>query len=358
MSGIGHGPGGESPQVHSSCFLVESEGARVLLDFGGGVTPEILAEINRGGRIDAVILSHGHWDHAGGLHLLPQIGNPPVFGTPPVLLGLPDIVDKRPLLLGSNNDIADLPLTIGRSGHTAGGVWIHLDEGGGLLYMGDSTMESPIYPFDQPPPARLAIVDASYGVYDTSLKEQIATFDTMLDEITILFPVTSVGRGPEIAFHLFHNRGVFPILCPIVREEILSYDTPWVKEGTMLALNQLKRSSSSFENSRLRYFVANNPSANGGESAALIERFEETSGFSVIFTGFKLIGQTAERLKEKAIGRGVRWNTHPALSENTALIRSTGTEVVIPAYASATTLPSWRRAFFPAHVSLEKAHII
>ena len=48
--------------------------------------------------------------------------------------------------------VTDTP-TNGSNGHAPGGVWLHLGIGGGLLYMGDCSVESSLYAFDPPPPA-------------------------------------------------------------------------------------------------------------------------------------------------------------------------------------------------------------
>ncbi|MDD3610499.1 MAG: MBL fold metallo-hydrolase [Halothiobacillaceae bacterium] len=54
---------------HGISFLIEADGARVLFDTGQGLTLEHNAErmgVSLEG-LDAVVLSHGHYDHTGGL---------------------------------------------------------------------------------------------------------------------------------------------------------------------------------------------------------------------------------------------------------------------------------------------------
>lgn len=58
---------------HGLSMLLESENFRILFDTGAGT---VLAENSRRMKLDfsaldGIILSHGHYDHTGGLHLLP-----------------------------------------------------------------------------------------------------------------------------------------------------------------------------------------------------------------------------------------------------------------------------------------------
>jgi metallo-beta-lactamase family protein len=80
---------GAAGQVTGSMHLLEAAGARVLLDGGlfQGRRKES-AELNQNlpfdaRRIDAVILSHAHIDHAGRLPLLVNRGfHSPIYATP------------------------------------------------------------------------------------------------------------------------------------------------------------------------------------------------------------------------------------------------------------------------------------
>ena len=63
----------------ASC--VETGGKRLMLDLGEGPPPGCLPNVDDVGPIDALVLSHGHKDHIGGLSLLAKLGNPPVYAT-------------------------------------------------------------------------------------------------------------------------------------------------------------------------------------------------------------------------------------------------------------------------------------
>ncbi|MBO0718397.1 MAG: MBL fold metallo-hydrolase, partial [Rhizobiales bacterium] len=80
-----------------ACFAIEAEGKRFVLDLGEGPPPGLLPDIASAAPADALILSHGHKDHVGGLSLLESLGNPPVYATEIVAQSLPGEIRTRPL---------------------------------------------------------------------------------------------------------------------------------------------------------------------------------------------------------------------------------------------------------------------
>src|SRR5579872_3291750 len=87
-----------------ACFLLHAAGRRLMLDLGEGPPPGALPAIDGIGPVDAVILSHGHKDHVGGLPLLGKLGRPPVYATASVAAALPKDFEARPLPLGGSAD--------------------------------------------------------------------------------------------------------------------------------------------------------------------------------------------------------------------------------------------------------------
>src|SRR5262249_61275067 len=88
-----------------ACFAIEAEGKRLVLDLGEGPPPGLLPDVATLAPADALILSHGHKDHVGGLSLLPKLGNPPISATKLVSDSLPHRISARTLPLHGTTDV-------------------------------------------------------------------------------------------------------------------------------------------------------------------------------------------------------------------------------------------------------------
>src|SRR5262245_57627798 len=194
-----------------ACFLLEAEGKRLLYDLGYGPQPGVWPDVSRVGKVDALLLSHAHRDHAGGLKLLPAVGDPPLYLSEPLAHLLKEHALGGVLPLQGTAQVLGFTITTGRNGHAPGGIWIHVGVGGGVLYMGDCSRESLVYAFDPPPPAHVVILDASYGAYDSSLAQCARKLDERCLGRDVLLPLPPGGRAPEIALH-YSRLGVMPAL--------------------------------------------------------------------------------------------------------------------------------------------------
>lgn len=347
------GTGGKAP----ACFLVEIADKRLLLDLGHGPIPGHLPDVSGVGRIDAVLLTHGHGDHAGALHLLPQIGDPPVYACATASVRLPDGTAPRPLPLRGRSEILGIPVTTGRNGHAPGGVWLHLEVGAGVLYTGDYATDSPLYAFDPPPRAGTLILDASYGTDDMPLAGRIPPVDAVLDSATgVLMPVPPAGRGPEIALHLAATGRALPAIDDAMRRalaHLLDAGRESVRPAAIPHLARLHAEAPA-PDGPAGTILAGDAQCATGTSAALVARWRDDRVPTILFTGFVAPGTPADTLMKSSRARFLRWSVHPRLADNVALVRRCGAHVVVPAFAGPEHLDGWRNAFAPAEVTLAR----
>jgi hypothetical protein len=94
--------------------------------------------------------------------------------------------------------------------------------------------------------------------------------------------------------------------------------------------------------------------ASEGEAAELAARWEKMAAPDIVFSGYFPQGSPAQRLVDSGRARYLRWNVHPRLSDNAALVRAVKARTVVPAFGDARHLEAWRAAFAPARVTLER----
>lgn len=281
---------GATGEVTGSRYLLETADARVLLECGlwqGGARVErrnraSLKKLTR--KLDAVVLSHGHLDHAGLLPKLVRDGfRGPIYcsrGTRELLaimlrdaahvmakdiewenrrreradrkLLTPiydiDDVDAalalcEPLRLGSVERIAPgVQLTLHDAGHILGSAIVELMiEGGGrrrhLVFSGDLGNPGSVLMNE---PTRLehadvVLLESTYGNRDHRPLD--ATLDELADILAranrdggnVLIPAFAVGRTQEILYHLgmLHHAGRLP-------QQKVFLDSPMAIEVTRL----------------------------------------------------------------------------------------------------------------------------
>ena len=132
-------------------------------------------------------------------------------------------------------------MTTGSCGHAWGGVWFHLNVAGGLFYSGDISMESALFRFDAPPPAQIALVDASYGLYNVSQRQQ---WDKLRARLThpVLCPVPPSGRAVELALLLAregHTDIALDAPCQEVLRQMAAHNDGSLREDVEADLRQL-----------------------------------------------------------------------------------------------------------------------
>lgn len=340
-----------------ACFLLETGHARLLLDLGYGPAPGQWPDVSGVGRVDALLLSHGHRDHAGALKLAPEVGNPPLYATSAVLDRIGHGSEGTALPLRGEADVCGIRVRTGRNGHAPGGVWLHIDVDGGFLYTGDYGVESPIYAYDVPPPAATVVLDASYGDYGGSMKDCAAQLAPVFERGAALVPVPPDGRGPELAYHIATAHGILPCLGADLRASIVRMagsERDSLRPGVADELARIARDAPPITGPQ-GILLTGRADASDGEAASLAESWEREAGPEIVFSGYFPPGSPAQRLVDSGRARYLRWNAHPRLSDNVELARSVEAKTVVPAFGDAGRyLEAWRAAFAPARVVVER----
>jgi Cft2 family RNA processing exonuclease len=346
------GVGAKAP----ACFLLESDGRRLILDLGEGPPPGNMPQLDGIGAVDAVVLSHGHRDHVGALSLLPKLGNPPVYATATVARGLPDGITVRPLPVAGPGEVLGIAVQTGRNGHAPGGIWLRFAVGGGLLYTGDISAESVLYAYDPPSaPVAVALMDCSYGGYDAPLAacwDQLAKF---AEGSPLLLPVPPNGRGPEIALELLrHGRTdifVDDAMLAALRR-LAGSDSASLRDGVAAEIEKLVAMVQPIEGAR-GVMLAGAADGSSGATARLLNEWEHQASPAIVFTGYVNPTTPAERLASSGRAQTMRWNVHPRLSDTVALARAVQAQTVIPAFCDRSQLAPLAAALAPAHVTMD-----
>ncbi|NIC04946.1 MBL fold metallo-hydrolase [Billgrantia bachuensis] len=305
-----------------AAILVEAGGRRLLLDAGGALHPGQSMAWAEGLDVDAVLISHDHFDHIGGVSALPA--ELPLYCTPSVAAALPSGREWRALPERGQCRIAGIPVTTGQAGHSLGGVWLHLGVDGGVFYSGDACFESLLFPFDEPPPARAVLLDASYGRYDTPQTQCREAIAQRLSEPRVL-PVSVSGRALEMALWLDAEAGRLGVswnldhACRAGLEALLRLPRTLRREGHDAAIRRLLDASRT--DSPLLWLVEDRD-----------DDPQEWPEHRLLHTGYL----TPRRQRQRAAGEvdWWRWNVHLRLAHMRALMRQLGAGQVIPLFTT------------------------
>jgi Cft2 family RNA processing exonuclease len=250
--------------------------------------------------------------------------------------------------------VLGIEIETGVDGHAPGGVWLRLAVGEGLLYMGDCSVESALYCFDQPPATAIMIFDASYGDAEETQGRQRRALADFAETGATLLPVPADGRGPEIAIFLA-DAGFDVAIDDAVRAAAILLTQSArasAKPASLAALERLIRDARPLDADSVPagVMVAHGGSGDSGVAAALIRRWRDQSDPAIVFTGHLPAGTTGRKLVDSGRALFQRWNVHPTFSQNLRLIEGVNPRRVMPAFGDPRFFPTWRASVAPRAV--------
>jgi hypothetical protein len=291
-----------------AAILLSAEGQRILLDAGGALEPdEALWQVPAD--IDAVLLSHDHIDHIAGLNRLPR--EVPVYCSNVTAQALPAGHNIQCIDVRGTFRIGNITVTTGSCGHAYGGVWFHLDVEGGVFYSGDISMESVLFRFDPPPPARVALVDASYGLYDTPQLQQLDKLRHHLLQPS-LCPVPPSGRAVELALLMARDNQsniAMDESCRMMMEQMARQNDGSLQVSVAAELQSLTQILPTFS-TQAPLVLTSDPDGMSGMAGILRDR--DDFHHRTLFTGH--LNQLSYQQWLAGEVDFCRWNVHPTLS--------------------------------------------
>lgn len=283
---------------------------------------------------DDVFITHDHIDHIGGAaHVI--IAGLPIHCTAQTAKALPPGANLRLLPEKGETLIDSIRVTTGRNGHALGGVWLHIAlESGGFFYSGDWSEESDWFAFDPPPPADIAMIDASYQLERQPQSKRRAALDQALaqlpKDVQILFPVPPSGRAGELALHLMEHGEVSldEICADAVAEGLASGGLTPKGAAAQVLLDKPF-------NPQARFLLCDTPNADGGMAWRVVQDWREKGLLGtqavVFFTGH----MTAHARAIAAHGgKFFRWNVHPPLACQKRMLDRLGAKRFAPLFCT------------------------
>ncbi|QEW06460.1 MBL fold metallo-hydrolase [Nitrincola iocasae] len=312
-----------------AAIRIDVKGRTLLLDAGGPLQADEPCDWYLDQSPDAILITHDHVDHIGAVRWLPE--TIPLYCTPTVAQRLPAGRRWHPLPRQGTITIEGINITCGLAGHSLDGIWLHLDIAGGIFYSGDFSFESLLYPFDRPPRAALALLDASYGLYSVDQSHCRDALQAKLNRASLL-PVPPSGRALELALwcQTLELPWTFDPACQKFHAALQGLPANLLKPGIQQQLAQLTpRPWDTPENPDLALIrLAADAEGVAGEAGRLISDPDYTG--QVIYTGYTPPKARADITSGRA--EWCRWNVHPRLPCIQSLADTLQAEQVIPLF--------------------------
>lgn len=223
---------GGTHEVGRNAVLLQSDETNILLDYGVkiGKKPEFPGHI-RPNEVDAIVLSHAHLDHSGGIPLFYLRDEKPFFATPTTTeitrVLIRDMIKlsgyylpfeyiefdammkhRKNLSYGSKVRVGDVEIKFSNAGHIPGSAMTELTGNGKrILYTGDlNTENTRLVHGARIPRQRLdaVVIESTYATADHPDRKELeisfiaAVKEVLREEGKVLVPAFAVGRSQEI----------------------------------------------------------------------------------------------------------------------------------------------------------------
>ncbi|MEM3185228.1 MAG: MBL fold metallo-hydrolase [Conexivisphaerales archaeon] len=332
---------GAAGEVGRSAFTVESNGTRLLLDYGVQTNREPLFPVHiRPRDVKGVILSHAHLDHVGGAPLLYLGEGLPAYGTP-VTKSLTELLlydflkisgdylpfDAESVSNFSKNyvskgyeegfKIGSIDAVLFDAGHIPGSAITYLTGDRRLLYTGDmNTTKTQLLDGVRMPvlESDIVITESTYSYSDhPARKDEEVRFIEKAREIVesggvFLVPSFAVGRAQEIACILYSygfKGKVYMDGMALKTNSILLENRPYIRDYELLskALSSVEYIQDWAKRKRVvkEPCVIISPAGMlvGGASIFYNSRIANDQKSAVAIVSFQVEGSPGRRLLEK-----------------------------------------------------------
>lgn len=240
---------GAAKEVTGSCYLLETEQTRIIIDCGLHQGSHICEQDNYdpfpfdASTVDAVVLSHAHLDHCGRVPKLVREGfSGPIISTAPTLALAYLIMEDSTRILGReaaeegiepiyNEDdvqqaqsqfealdyyeqrtLNDVTIELFDAGHILGSTIIRITDSNGKAIVFSGDLGNPpvplLNPTDRIPDADFVVMESTYGgrIHEDKKDRQLllksAIYETVTMGGTLMIPAFAMERTQEILFEL------------------------------------------------------------------------------------------------------------------------------------------------------------